>query len=81
MGPLKVQAKDLVRTRRYDMAEIEVYFLQSCTEEDYTDISKSSIKCGHNYKLYSYEYRYDQDNTPRITRVIDTIRRYEAMNR
>jgi charged multivesicular body protein 2A len=54
MGPLRIQAKDLVRTRRYarcstgteGIAEIGI------------GISRSSIRCGHNCRQSRCESRY-----------------------
>jgi len=47
MGPLKIQAKDLVRTRRFVSPN-----RFNCSGLQTTDISKSSIKCVHSYKRF-----------------------------
>lgn len=48
MGPLRIQAKDLVRTRRYAELDLDMPILSNAT----TGISRSSIRCEHSCKPY-----------------------------
>ena len=60
MGPLKIQAKDLVRTRRYGFIfymVIENIREASAKNGHSPDIYKSSTRCGRNYRPYLYESR------------------------
>jgi hypothetical protein len=50
MGPLRIQAKDLVRTRRYVEAGHAVLWLWLSLT--FKGIFKSSIKCGRSFRPY-----------------------------
>lgn len=58
MGPLRIQAKDLVRTRRYTVLKLSTC-IQTIKAELLQGIFKNSTKCEHNYKRFLYGYRCD----------------------
>jgi uncharacterized protein YfbU (UPF0304 family) len=52
IGACKIQAKDLVRTRRYRFLGPDLL-----TEADLSDTLASSIRCGRSCRLFLCEYR------------------------
>lgn len=48
MGPLRIQAKDLVRTRRCAWSDLP----GTCADSCYEDISRSSTRCGLSCRPY-----------------------------
>jgi len=50
MGPLRIQAKDLVRTRR--CAYMVIIPAGTCADACYEDTSRSSTRCGLSCRLY-----------------------------
>jgi Snf7 protein len=56
MGPLRIQAKDLVRTRRYICLDfMTLSSLISCK-----DISKNSIRCGRSCRPFHFGYKQSE---------------------
>ena len=58
MGPLRIQAKDLVRTRRYDQARHTVRRARRISCQPSLDTYKNSTRCVHNYKQYRCGFRF-----------------------
>jgi charged multivesicular body protein 2A len=56
MGPLRIQAKDLVRTRRY----IYLGYMTSSLLIHCKDISRNSIRCGHSYRRFHFGYKQSE---------------------
>ena len=60
VGACKIQAKDLVRTRRSLLQSCLLIATVMANWTMRTDISKSSIKCARNYKPSLSAFRYDR---------------------
>lgn len=58
IGACKIQAKDLVRTRRLVPQNCVLVVAVLANLMVKLVISRNSIKCARNYKLYLYEFRY-----------------------
>lgn len=58
IGACKIQAKDLVRTRRWVSHELASLDMGSTDRTGATDTSRNSIKCARNCKLYPFAFRY-----------------------
>lgn len=81
IGACKIQAKDLVRTRKYAMVMV-VMSISVFNVQD-VDISRNSTRCGRNYKLSLSGFRYWKADKRGTTCGL-TVKRYrpsEATNK
>jgi hypothetical protein len=60
VGACKIQAKDLVRTRRSVSLDCSLIAAALADWMAKTDTFRSSIKCAPNYRLFPYAFRYAQ---------------------